>query len=131
MSVHIFSRLGGQNALEKNCKWAFDFPVNEGEVFIAHNISNYDAHFILSYLITNGEYPEILANGGMVLEMKIKTRDAKLIDSCCFIAMSLSRFSDTFNIPHTKGTFPHMFNVSDIIIMLDHCLLCSTMITMG
>ena len=27
--------------------------------------------------------------------------------------MPLSRFSDTFNIPHTKGTFPHMFNVSD------------------
>ena len=27
--------------------------------------------------------------------------------------MSLSRFSDTFNIPHTKITFLHMFNVSD------------------
>ena len=36
-----------------------------------------------------------------------------LIDNCCFIAMPLSRFSDTFNIPHTKGTFPHTFNVSD------------------
>ena len=67
----------------------------------------------MSYLITNGEYPELLANGGKLLEMKIKTRNAKLIDSCCFIAMQLSRFSDTFNIPHTKGTFPHMFNVSD------------------
>ena len=97
----------------KFCKWAFDHPVNEGAVFIAHNSSNYDAHFILSYLIRNGEYPEILANGGKLLEMKINTRNAKLIDSCCFIAMPLSRFSDTFNIPHTKGTFPHMFNVSD------------------
>ena len=48
-----------------------------------------------------------------LLEIKIKTGNAKLIDSCCFIAMPLSRFSDTFNIPHTKGTFPHMFNVSD------------------
>ena len=103
----------GQNALENFCKWAFDHPANEGAVFIAHNSSNYDAHFMLSYLITNGEYPEILANGGKLLEMKIKTRNAKLIDSCCFIAMPLSRFSDTFNIPHTKGTFPHMFNVSD------------------
>ena len=27
--------------------------------------------------------------------------------------MPLSRFSDTFIIPHTKGAFPHMFNVSD------------------
>ena len=67
----------------------------------------------MSYLIRNGEYPKILANGGKLLEMKINTRNAKLIDSCCFIAMPLSRFSDTFNIPHTKGTFPHMFNVSD------------------
>ena len=45
--------------------------------------------------------------------MNINRRNAKLIDSCCFITMPLSRFSDTFNIPHTKGTFPHMFNVSD------------------
>ena len=46
---------------------------------------------------------------------KSKSRrvNAKLIDSCCFITMLLSRFSDTFNIPHTKGTFPRMFNVSD------------------
>ena len=27
--------------------------------------------------------------------------------------MPWSSFSDTFNIPHTKGAFPHMFNVSD------------------
>ena len=60
LPVHTFSGLGGQNALEKFCKWAFDQPVNEGAVFS----SNYDAHFILSYLITNGEYPEILTNGG-------------------------------------------------------------------
>ena len=79
----------------------------------AHNNSNYDAHFILSYVITNGEYTEILANGGKLLEIKINTGNAKLIDSCCFIAKPLSRFSDTFNIPHTKGKFPHMFNVSD------------------
>ena len=110
LPVHTFIGLGGQNALDKFCKLAFDHPVNQGVVFIAHNSSNYDAHFIL---ITNGEYPEILANGGKLLEIKIKTSNSKLIDSCCFIAMPLSRFSDTFNIPHTKGTFPHMFNVSD------------------
>ena len=73
LPVHTFSGLGGQNALEKFCKWAFDHPVNEGAVFIAHNSSNYDAHFILSYLITNGENPEILTNDGKLLEMKIKT----------------------------------------------------------
>ena len=99
---------GGQNALEHFCIWAFVHPVNEGPIFTAHNSSNYDAHFILYYL----EYPEILANGGQLLEIKIKTCNAKLIDSRCFIAMWLSRFGDTFNIPHIKGAFPHMFNVS-------------------
>ena len=69
LPVHTFSGLG-QNALEKFCKWAFDHPVNKGPVLIAHNSSNYDVHFILSYLITNGEYPENLANGGKLLEMK-------------------------------------------------------------
>ena len=29
------------------------------------------------------------------------------------VSLPFSRFSDTFNIPHTKGTFPYMFNVSD------------------
>ena len=74
---------------------------NQGVVFIAHNSSNYDAPFILSYLSTNGEYPGILANSGKLSKIKIKTVNAKLIDSCCFIAMTLCRFSDTFNIPHT------------------------------
>ena len=50
---------------------------------------------------------------GKLLEMKIKTGNAKLIDSCCFITLPLSRFSDIFNISHTKGAFPHMFNISD------------------
>ena len=39
--------------------------------------------------------------------------NAKLIDSCCYITIPLNRFSDTFNIHHGKGQFPHMFNVSD------------------
>ena len=84
LPVHTFSGVGGQNAIEKFCKWAFDNPVNEGAVFIAHNSSNYDAHCILSYLITNGEYPVIRVNCGKLLEIKIKTGNAKLIDSWLF-----------------------------------------------
>ena len=45
--------------------------------------------------------------------MGVGRQQQLLIDNCCFIAMPLSRFSDTFNIPHTNGTFPHMFNVSN------------------
>ena len=66
----------------------------------------------MSYLFTNREYPAILANVGKLLEIKIKTGNAKLIYSCCFITMPLNRFSDIFNIPNTEWAFPHMFNVS-------------------
>ena len=44
--VHTLSGLDGQNALENFCKWGFEYPVNEGAVFIAPNSSNYDAHLI-------------------------------------------------------------------------------------
>ena len=40
LPVHTFCGLGGQNAIEKLCKWAFDHPANEGAVFIALNSSN-------------------------------------------------------------------------------------------
>ena len=43
LRVHTFS---GQNDLDFVCKWAFDHPVNEEAIFIAHNNSNYDAHYI-------------------------------------------------------------------------------------
>ena len=81
--------------------------------FIAHNSSNFDAHFILSYLITNEDYHTIPVNCGKLLEMKIKTCNTKHIDSSCFITMPLSRFSDTFNISYTKCAFSHMLNVSN------------------
>ena len=55
LPVHTFSGLGGQN--DNFVSGLLINPVNEGAVFIEHNSSNYDAPFILSYLITNGEYP--------------------------------------------------------------------------
>ena len=111
--IHTFSGLNGRNALNDFCAWAFDSPENRGATFIAHNGSNYDQHFLLSYLIDNAEYPSMLANGCKLMEMKIKTCKARLIDSCCFLSMPLNKFSETFNIPHVKGTFPHLFNKSE------------------
>ena len=111
--VRTFSSLTGNDALVDFCKWAFDDPVNKKAIFVAHNASNYDSHFILSYLVDNAEYPELLANGGKLLEMYVRCCKTRFIDSCCFLSMPLSRFSDTFQIPHTKGTFPHLFNTAD------------------
>ena len=91
--------------------WAFDDKINKDAVFIAHNGSNYDSHFILSYLVENTEYPELLAKGGNILQMYIKACESKFIDSCCFLSMPLSKFSDIFNLPDVvKGTLTHCFN---------------------
>ena len=54
-----------------------------------------------------------------------------LIDSCCFTTMPLSRFSDTFNIPHTKWVTPICLMFLIIIIMFDHWLLYGDMAPMG
>ena len=112
-AVRVFSGLRGEDALVNFCKWACDDPSDSKAVFVAHNASNYDSHFILSYLVDNAEYPDLLANGGKLLQMYVKCCKITFIDSCCFLALPLSRFSETFQIPHTKGTFPHLFNTSN------------------
>ena len=93
------------------CMLAFDDKINKETVFIAHNGSSYDSHFIMYYLVENTEYPELLANGGNILQMYIKACESKFIDSSCFLSMLLSKFIDTFNLPDVvKGTFHHCFN---------------------
>ena len=94
-----FSSLKGREALQYFCMWAFDDKLNKEAVFIAHNDSNYESHFILSCLVDNTEYPELLANGGNIMHMYIKACDSKYIDSCFFLSMPLSKFSDTFTLP--------------------------------
>ena len=107
-----YSAVSGVKMSPKDvCMWAFDDKINMEAVFIAHNDSSYDSHFILSYLVENTEYPELLSNGDNILQMYIKACESKFIDSCCFLSMPLSKFSDTFNFSDVvKGTFPYCFN---------------------
>ena len=77
--------------------------------------SNYVSHFIRSYLVENTEYPELLANGGKILQVYINACESTFIDSFCFLSMSLSKFIETFNLPDVvKGTFPQCFNTQTI-----------------
>ena len=55
--TQTFSGLNDRDALKDFCMWAFDDKINQEAVFTAHNGSNYDSHFILSYLVENTEYP--------------------------------------------------------------------------
>ena len=57
----------------KICMWAFDDKIYNEAVFNAHNGINYDSHSIMSYRVDNTEYPELMANGGKILQMCIKT----------------------------------------------------------
>ena len=86
---------------------AFEGNINKEAVLIAHNGCYYDTHFMWSYMVENTEYPELLANGGKILQMYINTCKSKFIDSCSFLSLSLSKFSKTFKL---KYTFPHCFN---------------------
>ena len=108
--IQILRGLRGRDAMKYFGMWAFDDKINKEALFIAHNDSNYDSHFILSYLVEKTEYPEILDNGGKILQMYIKTCESKFIESYCFLSMSLSKFSNTFNLPEiVKRTSPHCF----------------------
>ena len=104
-------RSQGQRCPQRFCMWQVDDKINMEAVFIEHNGSNYDSHLTMSYLVENTKYTELLDNGGKILQMYTKTCEYKLIDSCCFLSMPLSKFSDTFNLPDVaKGTFPHCLN---------------------
>ena len=88
--TQTFSSLKGRDALNDFCMWAFDDKINMETV--AYNGSNYDSHFMLSHLVENTEYPELLANRGNILQTYIKARESKFIDSFCFLSMPLSKF---------------------------------------
>ena len=112
--THHFSGLGGGNAMYKFCFWATSDPINRHSVFIAHNAKSFDAHFVLDYLVTEGNTPELVMQGGKILKIRVKSTDVTFIDSLSFISMPLADFSKTFDLPDTvKGCFPHLFNHPD------------------
>jgi len=112
--THHFSGLGGGNAMYTFCFWATSDPINRHSVFIAHNAKSFDAHFVLDYLVTEGNTPELVMQGGKILKIRVASTDVTFIDSLSFISMPLADFSKTFDLPDTvKGCFPHLFNHPD------------------
>ena len=112
--VHHFTGLNGGDALRDFCLWATSNPLNHNTTFIAHNASGYDSHFILEYLVGEGNSPKLIMQGGKILSMTISGTKTRFIDSLSFLSMPLNDFSKTFDLPDiTKGTFPHLFNTPD------------------
>ena len=112
--VHHFSVLEGGDALRDFCIWATSNSLNRNSTFIAHNGGGYDCYFILEYLVREGNTPKLIMQGSKIVSMTIQSTKTRFIDSLSFLAMPLSNFNKTFDLPDvTKGTFPHLFNIPD------------------
>ena len=110
--IHRFSGLHGRSAMHDFCVWALSDPVNRNSTFISHNGKSFDTHFVLDYLIKEGNNPKLLMQGGKILSLKLrKPLNITFIDSLSFLNMPLASFTATFDLGDTvKGSFPHLFN---------------------
>lgn len=81
-------------------------------VFIAHNMSGYDGHFILRHIYSNSgiDTPKIIMNGTKIISIQISRR-IKIIDSLSYFQCALANLPKMFQLPIYKGFYPHLFNV--------------------
>ena len=80
---------------------------------IAHNLSGYDGHFILTDLMNrNMQHIKPIMNGTKL--MKIDMDNVNYIDSLLFFQRPLADLNKMFDIPEAeKGFFPHYFNIPE------------------
>ncbi|XP_077198782.1 uncharacterized protein LOC143839922 isoform X2 [Paroedura picta] len=78
--------------------------------FIAHNAKGYDSHFIVKQLILERLDPELIAVGGKLMCVTIKSLDIKFIDSLNHLPMALAKLPKALGFQGCKGYFPHFFN---------------------
>jgi hypothetical protein len=95
------------------CEFVFT-PQFYGYTLRAHNSQSYDIYFLMPYLIKYGFKPHNIYRGSHILYTAIKQGlNMRIIDSLCFFPLALSQFAKTFNLPTTKGHFPHWFNIEE------------------
>lgn len=76
-----------------------------------HFYYRFDGQFILSWLINQGNLPEIIPSGSKIMAIKLKCLDIRIIDSLNFLPMALAKLPNCFGIKELKkGYFPHLFN---------------------
>lgn len=74
----------------------------------------FDGQFVLSWLIAQGNSPEIIPNGSKVMTIILSSLNIKIIDSFNFLPMGLSRLPACFGFNELKkGYFPHWFNTKE------------------
>ena len=97
-------------SLDEFMKWLV-CPSNSDTTCVAHNLRSYDGQFCCQWLVNHGFVPQIIMNGGSVMLMTLPRLGITFKDSLNFIPASLSKLPALFQLPDTKGFFPHKFNV--------------------
>ena len=88
-------------------------PIYTNAVFIAHNGGNYDVHFILRILERSEidhTYIPSPTSKHKFLQIHMTEKNIRFIDFMRFIPGSLKSIAESFQIPVSKGDFPHKFN---------------------
>ena len=103
----IFKGLGTG---ERFASWLFTRAHTDVTVF-AHNGKNYDHIFLLSYLIRNTHSKLSTIYSGTKLQfLMMPEYNIRLLDSMNFFPFSLRKVASAFELPVSKGDFPHRFN---------------------
>ena len=127
--IHHFSGLHGRSVMRDFCVWALSDPVRNS-TFISHNGKSFDTHFVLDYLIKEGNNPKLLMQGGKILSLKLRRPlNITFIDSLSFLNMPLASFTATFDLGDTvKSSFPHLLTIHIITNTKGRYLTSSSMI---
>ncbi|KAK4883382.1 hypothetical protein RN001_006701 [Aquatica leii] len=105
--INVFK---GKNSI----KSFLSFVAKQGMKFkvtaIAHNMKGYDGCFILRQMLIDKDAwnPKIISNGLKLIS--ISSDNVRFIDSLNYLPLPLSKLPKTFDIPESKGYFPHLFN---------------------
>lgn len=98
-------------------RFIISHPIFQGSVILAHNGGSYDCQFILQYLEKNMIEFSLLPRPGSIhkyLELTIKGKcekeDIVFKDFIVFMPGSLKSIAQAFQLPISKGDFPHRFN---------------------
>lgn len=76
------------------------------------NIAGFDSQFILNWMQRHAmEAEKIIIRGLQLITMRAQS--ITILDSLNYLNMPLAAFAKAFDLPSTKGYFPHLFNTAE------------------
>lgn len=85
----------------------------KGTTWIAHNSGGFDSNFVHTWLEDHGVMHTRIPSPMSLhrsLETNVDHFNIRFIDSFSFLPMGLAKLGPAFNLPVTKGDFPHKFS---------------------